>query len=136
MDLGVGLPSTIPSATGSDVLSWATEADASGFSSLGTIDRVVYGNHETIPTMAAAAASLSGILAKRSRMSSNGERTATRGSWASSPAWRAGSEAAIESPQDQAKQAEPRRPSAPDQMGPAMPATACAVMTNAVRTPI
>ena len=61
MDLGVGLPSTIPSATGSDVLSWATEADASGFSSLGTIDRVVYGNHETIPTMAAAAAVTSRI---------------------------------------------------------------------------
>jgi alkanesulfonate monooxygenase SsuD/methylene tetrahydromethanopterin reductase-like flavin-dependent oxidoreductase (luciferase family) len=56
MDLGVGLPSTIPSATGEDVLSWAREADAAGFSSLGTIDRVVYGNHETIPTLAAAAA--------------------------------------------------------------------------------
>jgi alkanesulfonate monooxygenase SsuD/methylene tetrahydromethanopterin reductase-like flavin-dependent oxidoreductase (luciferase family) len=56
MDLGVGLPSTIATATGSDVLSWAREADQAGFSSLGTIDRVVYGNHETIPTLAAAAA--------------------------------------------------------------------------------
>jgi alkanesulfonate monooxygenase SsuD/methylene tetrahydromethanopterin reductase-like flavin-dependent oxidoreductase (luciferase family) len=56
MDLGVGLPSTISSATGKDVLDWAREADAAGFSSLGTIDRVVYGNHETIPTLAAAAA--------------------------------------------------------------------------------
>jgi alkanesulfonate monooxygenase SsuD/methylene tetrahydromethanopterin reductase-like flavin-dependent oxidoreductase (luciferase family) len=56
MDLGVGLPSTISTATGADVLSWAREADQAGFSSLGTIDRVVYGNHETIPTLAAAAA--------------------------------------------------------------------------------
>jgi alkanesulfonate monooxygenase SsuD/methylene tetrahydromethanopterin reductase-like flavin-dependent oxidoreductase (luciferase family) len=56
MDLGVGLPSTIPTATGADVLNWAREADQAGFSSLGTIDRVVYGNHETIPTLAAAAA--------------------------------------------------------------------------------
>ncbi|HEV7650839.1 MAG TPA: LLM class flavin-dependent oxidoreductase [Actinophytocola sp.] len=56
MDLGVGLPSTISSATGQNVLDWAREADTAGFSSLGTIDRVVYGNHETIPTLAAAAA--------------------------------------------------------------------------------
>jgi alkanesulfonate monooxygenase SsuD/methylene tetrahydromethanopterin reductase-like flavin-dependent oxidoreductase (luciferase family) len=56
MDLGVGLPSTISSATGRDILDWAREADTAGFSCLGTIDRVVYGNHETIPTLAAAAA--------------------------------------------------------------------------------
>jgi alkanesulfonate monooxygenase SsuD/methylene tetrahydromethanopterin reductase-like flavin-dependent oxidoreductase (luciferase family) len=56
MDLGVGLPSTIASATGQEVLDWARAADTVGFSSLGTIDRVVYGNHETIPTLAAAAA--------------------------------------------------------------------------------
>jgi alkanesulfonate monooxygenase SsuD/methylene tetrahydromethanopterin reductase-like flavin-dependent oxidoreductase (luciferase family) len=61
MDLGVGLPSTIPSATGSDVLSWASAADEAGFASLGTLDRVVYGNHETIPTLAAAAAVTSRI---------------------------------------------------------------------------
>ena len=56
MEIGIGLPSTIPSATGSDVLAWARAADGAGFASLGTLDRVVYGNHETIPTMAAAAA--------------------------------------------------------------------------------
>jgi alkanesulfonate monooxygenase SsuD/methylene tetrahydromethanopterin reductase-like flavin-dependent oxidoreductase (luciferase family) len=56
MDLGIGLPSTIPAATGPDVLAWARAADDAGFASVGTIDRVVYGNHETIPTMAAAAA--------------------------------------------------------------------------------
>ncbi|HEY2097881.1 MAG: hypothetical protein QOC67_765 [Pseudonocardiales bacterium] len=56
MDLGVGLPSTIPGATGADILTWAREADTAGFASVGTLDRVVYGNHETIPTLAAAAA--------------------------------------------------------------------------------
>lgn len=56
MDLGVGLPSTIPSASGADVLTWAREADAAGYASVATLDRVVYGSHETIPTLAAAAA--------------------------------------------------------------------------------
>jgi alkanesulfonate monooxygenase SsuD/methylene tetrahydromethanopterin reductase-like flavin-dependent oxidoreductase (luciferase family) len=56
MEIGIGLPSTIRAATGADVLTWARAGDAAGFSSLGTIDRVVYGNHETIPTLAAAAA--------------------------------------------------------------------------------
>jgi alkanesulfonate monooxygenase SsuD/methylene tetrahydromethanopterin reductase-like flavin-dependent oxidoreductase (luciferase family) len=56
MEIGIGLPSTIPSATGADVLTWARDADEAGFSTLGTLDRIVYGNHETIPTLAAAAA--------------------------------------------------------------------------------
>ena len=33
MDLGVGLPSTIPAASGADILAWAREADAAGFAS-------------------------------------------------------------------------------------------------------
>jgi alkanesulfonate monooxygenase SsuD/methylene tetrahydromethanopterin reductase-like flavin-dependent oxidoreductase (luciferase family) len=61
MDVGVGLPSTIGSATGPDILAWARAADEAGLASLGTIDRVVYGNHETIPTLAAAAAVTSRI---------------------------------------------------------------------------
>ena len=56
MEIGIGLPSTLASATGADILTWAREADTAGFSALGTIDRLVYGNHETIPTLAAAAA--------------------------------------------------------------------------------
>ena len=56
MDIGVGLPSTISFATGRDVLAWARAVDEAGLSTLGTIDRVVYGNHETIATLAAAAA--------------------------------------------------------------------------------
>jgi alkanesulfonate monooxygenase SsuD/methylene tetrahydromethanopterin reductase-like flavin-dependent oxidoreductase (luciferase family) len=61
MEIGIGLPSTIPAATGADVLTWARDADEAGFSTLGTLDRVVYGNHETIPTLAAAAAATSRI---------------------------------------------------------------------------
>src|SRR4051812_47939461 len=61
MDIGIGLPSTIPTATGAGVLGWARAAEDAGFASLGTLDRVVYGNHETIPTLAAAAAVTSRI---------------------------------------------------------------------------
>jgi len=56
VDVGIGLPSTLPWVRGGDVLEWARRAEAAGFSSLGTIDRVCYGNHETIATLAAAAA--------------------------------------------------------------------------------
>lgn len=42
-------------------MEWAAASEEAGFSSLGTIDRVVYGNLETIPTLAAAAAVTSRI---------------------------------------------------------------------------
>jgi alkanesulfonate monooxygenase SsuD/methylene tetrahydromethanopterin reductase-like flavin-dependent oxidoreductase (luciferase family) len=61
MDLGVGLPATIPGATGTDILTWAREADSAGFASIGVLDRVVYGNHETITTLAAAAVATSQV---------------------------------------------------------------------------
>lgn len=56
MDVGIGLPSTIPGIPGRLVPQWAVAAEQAGFSTLGTIDRVVYGNLETVPAMAAAAA--------------------------------------------------------------------------------
>ncbi|HEX2064995.1 MAG TPA: LLM class flavin-dependent oxidoreductase [Acidimicrobiales bacterium] len=56
MDVGIGLPSTLPWVRGEDVVEWARRGEAAGFSSLGTIDRVCYGNHETVATLAAAAA--------------------------------------------------------------------------------
>ncbi|AKH84333.1 N5,N10-methylene tetrahydromethanopterin reductase [Streptomyces sp. CNQ-509] len=56
MDIGIGLPSTIPGIPGTLIPEWAAAAERAGFSTLGTIDRVVYGNLETIPTLAAAAA--------------------------------------------------------------------------------
>ena len=56
MEIGIGLPTTIPGATGEEVLEWARRADAAGFSSLGTIDRLVYPNYEPLIALAAAAA--------------------------------------------------------------------------------
>ena len=56
MDIGIGLPSTIPGIPGRQILEWATAAEQVGFSTLGTIDRIVYANLETVPTLAAAAA--------------------------------------------------------------------------------
>ena len=56
MDVGIGLPATIAGLAGPDLLEWARRADARGFSTLGTIDRVVYGNYEPLIALAAAAA--------------------------------------------------------------------------------
>jgi alkanesulfonate monooxygenase SsuD/methylene tetrahydromethanopterin reductase-like flavin-dependent oxidoreductase (luciferase family) len=54
--IGIGLPTTIPGATGSQVVDWARRADAAGFSCLGTIDRIVYPNYEPLVALGAAAA--------------------------------------------------------------------------------
>ena len=56
MEIGLGLPSTISGIPGRRIIEWAVSAEAANFSTLGTLDRVVYGNHETVPTLAAAAA--------------------------------------------------------------------------------
>src|SRR6266705_2619527 len=56
MDIGIGLPATIPGIPGRLILQWASAAEQAGFSSLGTLDRIVYSNLETVPTLAAAAA--------------------------------------------------------------------------------
>jgi alkanesulfonate monooxygenase SsuD/methylene tetrahydromethanopterin reductase-like flavin-dependent oxidoreductase (luciferase family) len=56
MKIGIGLPTTIPGAGRREILEWARRADAAGFSSLGTIDRIVYPNHEPLVALAAAAA--------------------------------------------------------------------------------
>jgi alkanesulfonate monooxygenase SsuD/methylene tetrahydromethanopterin reductase-like flavin-dependent oxidoreductase (luciferase family) len=54
--VGVGLPSTIPGVDRDSLLTWARRAEERGFSTLGTIDRVVYGNYESLIALAAAAA--------------------------------------------------------------------------------
>jgi alkanesulfonate monooxygenase SsuD/methylene tetrahydromethanopterin reductase-like flavin-dependent oxidoreductase (luciferase family) len=56
MDVGIGLPATIPGTRGSLILDWAKRADSAPFSSLGIIDRLVYPNYEPLITLAAAAA--------------------------------------------------------------------------------
>lgn len=56
MDIGIGLPATIPGVEGEQVVEWARRAERRGFSSLGTVDRLVYGNYEPLLALAAAAA--------------------------------------------------------------------------------
>ena len=56
MDIGIGLPATIPGTGGSLILDWAKRADSGPFSSLGIIDRLAYPNYEPLITLAAAAA--------------------------------------------------------------------------------
>jgi alkanesulfonate monooxygenase SsuD/methylene tetrahydromethanopterin reductase-like flavin-dependent oxidoreductase (luciferase family) len=56
MEIGIGLPATIPGTKGSLVLDWARRADSGPFSSLGILDRLVYPNYEPLITLAAAAA--------------------------------------------------------------------------------
>ena len=63
MDVGIGLPATIRGVQGGQLLEWARRAEARGFSTLGTIDRLVYGNYEPLIALAAAAA-----VTERSRL--------------------------------------------------------------------
>jgi alkanesulfonate monooxygenase SsuD/methylene tetrahydromethanopterin reductase-like flavin-dependent oxidoreductase (luciferase family) len=56
MDVGIGLPATIRGVQRAQLLDWAARAETRGFSSLGTIDRIVYGNYEPLIALAAAAA--------------------------------------------------------------------------------
>ena len=56
MEVGIGLPATIPGVERRQLLEWARRAEARGFSSLGTIDRIVYPNYESLIALAAAAA--------------------------------------------------------------------------------
>jgi alkanesulfonate monooxygenase SsuD/methylene tetrahydromethanopterin reductase-like flavin-dependent oxidoreductase (luciferase family) len=54
--VGIGLPSTIPGVKADEVIDWARRSEAAGFSSLGTIDRLVYPNWEPLVTFGAVAA--------------------------------------------------------------------------------
>lgn len=56
MDVAIGLPNAVPGTTGAQLVEWARRAEARGFSSLGTIDRIVYDNYEPLIALAAAAA--------------------------------------------------------------------------------
>lgn len=61
MDIGIGLPSAIPWASGKQITQWARTSEERGFSSLGAIDRLVYRNSEPLVTLGAAAAVTSRI---------------------------------------------------------------------------
>jgi alkanesulfonate monooxygenase SsuD/methylene tetrahydromethanopterin reductase-like flavin-dependent oxidoreductase (luciferase family) len=56
MQIGVGLPTTLPGADGDLILSWARQADLGPFTSLAVLDRVVYQSFDPLSTLSAAAA--------------------------------------------------------------------------------
>jgi alkanesulfonate monooxygenase SsuD/methylene tetrahydromethanopterin reductase-like flavin-dependent oxidoreductase (luciferase family) len=56
MDVGIGLPNAVRGVERSGIVDWAQRAERAGFASLGTIDRIVYPNYESLISLAAAAA--------------------------------------------------------------------------------
>jgi alkanesulfonate monooxygenase SsuD/methylene tetrahydromethanopterin reductase-like flavin-dependent oxidoreductase (luciferase family) len=56
MDVGIGLPNAVRGVDRAGIVDWARRAEQAGFSSLGTIDRLVYPNYESLVALAAAAA--------------------------------------------------------------------------------
>jgi alkanesulfonate monooxygenase SsuD/methylene tetrahydromethanopterin reductase-like flavin-dependent oxidoreductase (luciferase family) len=56
MDVAIGLPNAVPGTTGAELTEWARRAEARGFSSLGTIDRIAYESFEPIAALSAAGA--------------------------------------------------------------------------------
>jgi alkanesulfonate monooxygenase SsuD/methylene tetrahydromethanopterin reductase-like flavin-dependent oxidoreductase (luciferase family) len=61
VDIGIGLPNTIPDTEGRTLVDWAKLAEEAGFSTLGTIGRLVYPNYEELIALSAAAAVTSRI---------------------------------------------------------------------------
>jgi alkanesulfonate monooxygenase SsuD/methylene tetrahydromethanopterin reductase-like flavin-dependent oxidoreductase (luciferase family) len=56
MKIGIGLPNPVPGVPGSLLPTWARQSEQRGFSTLATIDRVAFGNHDSLIALAAAAA--------------------------------------------------------------------------------
>ncbi len=56
MDIGIGLPNAVRGVDRAGIVDWARRAEAAGFSSLGTLDRIVFPNYESLIALAAAAA--------------------------------------------------------------------------------
>src|SRR5262245_28562178 len=55
LKIAIGLPNAIPRTHGAHLIEWARRAEAAGFSSLGTIGRIVFDCHEELIALAAAA---------------------------------------------------------------------------------
>ncbi len=56
MDIGIGLPNAVRGVDRAGIVEWARRAEQAGFSSLGTVDRLVYPSYEPLIALAAAAA--------------------------------------------------------------------------------
>jgi alkanesulfonate monooxygenase SsuD/methylene tetrahydromethanopterin reductase-like flavin-dependent oxidoreductase (luciferase family) len=61
VDIGIGLPNAVPDTEGRTLVDWARHAEEAGFSTLGTIGRLVYPNYEELIALSAAAAVTSRI---------------------------------------------------------------------------
>ena len=66
MEIGIGVPNTVPGATGRQMLEWARRADSAGFSSLASIGAVSYPGYEELTVFGAA-----GAVTERIRFLSN-----------------------------------------------------------------
>ena len=66
MDIGIGIPNTVPGVTGALLLDWARRADRAGFSALSSIGAVSYPSYEELTVFAAA-----GAVTERIRFVSN-----------------------------------------------------------------
>ena len=55
MEVGIGLPNTVPGTTGEELIEFGRRGEAKGFSALGTLDRLVYPGLEPLVSLAAAA---------------------------------------------------------------------------------
>lgn len=56
MNIGVGLPNTVPGTNGEVLVEWARLADEGPFSSLAVLDRLLYDSYESMTALAASAA--------------------------------------------------------------------------------
>lgn len=61
MEIGIGLPNTVPGTDGRTIVDWARRAEEAGFSTLGTIGRLVFPGYEELIALSAAAAVTSRI---------------------------------------------------------------------------
>ncbi|MCW2643119.1 MAG: hypothetical protein JWP76_5425 [Dactylosporangium sp.] len=60
MDIGIGLPNTL-TVSGPAMVDWARRAEERGFTTLATIDRIVYPSYDSLTTLAVAAGATSRI---------------------------------------------------------------------------
>lgn len=56
LEIGVGLPNSVPATSGQVMLEWARRAEEGPFSSLGVVDRLLFDSYEPLSLLAAAAA--------------------------------------------------------------------------------
>ncbi len=55
MRIGVGLPNTVPGASGKLLVEWARHAEDLGFSSLVSVGRLIFPTHDELIALTAAA---------------------------------------------------------------------------------